>query len=109
MNIDQMVAGTHDAINVKRVYGDPIERDGITLVPAAQVRGGGGGGSDSENNGGGGFGVTARPVGAYVIRDGKVSWEPAIDVGRMVFMGQIVAVFFLLTVRSIFKYRSRKG
>ena len=61
-------------MTVKRVYGDPIERDGLTIVPAADVRGGGGGGGDSENNGGGGFGLTARPVGVYVVegRQGRM-------------------------------------
>src|SRR5207249_11849911 len=77
MNVDEMIRGTQDAMTVKRVYGDPIEKDGLTLIPAAKVTGGGGGGGDAENNAGGGFGLRARPVGAYVIRDGKVSWEPA--------------------------------
>jgi uncharacterized spore protein YtfJ len=109
MNVDEMVAGTQDAINVKRVYGEPIEKDGITLIPAARVSGGGGGGGDAEHNGGGGFGISAHPIGAYVIRDGKVSWEPALDLGRVIFMGQIVAIVMFLTLRSIFKSRGRKG
>jgi uncharacterized spore protein YtfJ len=109
MNVDQMVTGTQDAINVKRVYGEPIEKDGITLIPAARVMGGGGGGGDAENNAGGGFGISAKPIGAYVIRDGKVSWEPALDLGRVILMGQIVAIVMFLTLRSIFKARGRKG
>jgi hypothetical protein len=44
-----------------------------------------------------------------VIRDGKVSWEPALDLGRVIFMGQIVAIVMFLTLRSIFKARGRKG
>ena len=32
---------------------------------------------------GSGFGLEARPVGAYVIEDGNVRWEPAIDVSRI--------------------------
>ncbi len=31
-------------MNVRRVYGEPYEADGITIIPAAAVRGGGGGG-----------------------------------------------------------------
>jgi uncharacterized spore protein YtfJ len=79
-NIDELLEGARDTITVRRVYGEPIEQEGLTLVPAAAVRGGGGGGGDSEGNGGGGFGVAARPVGAYVIRDGEVAWRPAVDV-----------------------------
>jgi uncharacterized spore protein YtfJ len=83
-NVDELLKGARDAITVKRVYGDPIEGEGITVVPAAVVRGGGGGGGDAEHNGGGGFGVQARPVGAWVIRDGDATWKPALDLNRLV-------------------------
>jgi uncharacterized spore protein YtfJ len=83
-DVDELLQGARDAITVKRVYGEPVERDGVTVIPAAAVRGGGGGGGDAENNGGGGFGLVARPVGAYVIRqDGEVEWKPAIDLPRL--------------------------
>ena len=45
--------------------------------------GGGGGGGDNENNGGGGFGVSAKPAGAWIIRNGEVEWTPAIDATRI--------------------------
>jgi uncharacterized spore protein YtfJ len=83
MNVEELLSGARDAISVRRVFGDPIERDGVTVVPVAAVGGGGGGGGDNENNGGGGFGLRARPVGAYVIRDRDVTWKPAIDVSRI--------------------------
>src|SRR5688500_16985160 len=95
-----------DVLTVRRVFGDPIERDGVTVIPAAKVRGGGGGGTGSGPNGeggGGGFGVSASPAGAYVIKDGSVRWEPALDLSRTIFMGQIVAIVALLTARSIVK------
>ena len=94
-----------DVLTVRRVFGDPIERDGVTVIPAAKVRGGGGGGSGSGPNGegGGGFGVSASPAGAYVIKGGSVRWEPALDLSRTIFMGQIVAIVALLTARSIVK------
>jgi uncharacterized spore protein YtfJ len=100
MNVDQMVKGVHDALAVKRVYGDPIERDGVTVVPAAAVRGGGGGGSDNENNGGGGFGLQARPIGAYVIRGGEVEWEPAVDATRIALAGIAAVVLLALLWRA---------
>lgn len=105
MNVDEMIRGTQDAMTVKRIYGEPIERDGLTIIPAAKVTGGGGGGGDAENNAGGGFGVSARPAGAYVIKDGKVRWEPALDLNRIILGGQIVAIFFLLVLRAAFKRR----
>ncbi len=97
-NIDEILGGARDAITVRRVYGEPIEQEGVTLIPAAAVRGGGGGGGDAEGNGGGGFGVSARPVGAYVIRDGEVRWRPAVDVNRMLVGWQIVSALGALAL-----------
>lgn len=96
MDVQETIAKARDAITVKRVYGEPYERDGVTVIPAAVVAGGGGGGSGEgpdpgQRGGGSGFGLGARPVGAYVIRDGAVSWEPAVDVTRIVTQALAVA------------------
>jgi uncharacterized spore protein YtfJ len=107
MNVDEMLTGARDAMTVKRVYGDPIERDGILVIPAAKVVGGGGGGGDSENNAGGGFGISAKPAGAWIIRNGEVSWEPAVDATRIATLGMVVAIVLLWTVRSINKANAR--
>jgi uncharacterized spore protein YtfJ len=94
MNVDELLSGARDAISVRRVFGDPIEHDGVMVVPVARVGGGGGGGGDAENNGGGGFGLGARPVGVYVIKDGQVSWRPAVDPVRVALV--VVAALALL-------------
>jgi uncharacterized spore protein YtfJ len=94
MNVEELLSGARDAISVRRVFGDPIEHEGTVVVPVARVGGGGGGGSDSEHNGGGGFGLGARPVGVYVIKDGQVSWRPAIDPVRIALV--VVAVLAVL-------------
>jgi uncharacterized spore protein YtfJ len=107
MNVDEMLTGARDAMTVKRVYGDAIERDGMLVIPAANVVGGGGGGGDQDNNGGGGFGMSATPAGAWVIRDGKVDWEPAVDATRIATLGMLVAIVFFWTVRSIAKANAR--
>ena len=103
MNVTEMLEGARDAMTVKRVYGDPIEREGLTIVPTADVRGGGGGGGDAENNGGGGFGLQARPVGIYIVKNGEVTWEPAVDVNRISMMGIVAGIVALLVLRSIVK------
>lgn len=107
MNVDEMLTGARDAMSVKRVYGDPIERDGILVIPAAKVAGGGGGGGDAEHNGGGGFGISAKPAGAWIIREGQVEWEPAIDATRIAMLGMLVAIVFLWTIRSIAKSQAK--
>ncbi len=105
MNVDELLSGAREAMSVRRVYGDPIEQDGIVIVPVAAVSGGGGGGGDSEDNGGGGFGLRARPVGAYVIRDGEVTWKPVIDPSRLTVGWQIVAGIAALAFWSFARRR----
>jgi uncharacterized spore protein YtfJ len=110
------IEGARDAITVARVYGEPIERDGTLIIPAASVRGGGGGGGGTGNGPDGtgegsgqgfGFGMDARPVGAFIVRDGDVRWEPAIDRNRQMVIAGVVAVVGLLTVRSLLHRRRR--
>lgn len=103
MNVDEMLKGAQDALAVSRVYGEPIQKNGVTLIPAAEVMGGGGGGSDEARNGGGGFGVRARPVGMWIIRGEEVEWEPAMDASKLALRGMLVAIVFLFVVRSVVK------
>jgi uncharacterized spore protein YtfJ len=103
MKVDEMIQGAQEALAVSRVYGEPIAKNGATLIPAAEVSGAGGGGSDEANNGGGGFGLSARPVGMWVIRGEEVVWEPAVDVTKVAMRGMLVAIVFLFVVRSVVK------
>src|SRR5919201_2632866 len=81
-DVDELLRGARDAIAAERVFASPVERDGVTVIPAAFVLGGGGGGGDAENNGCGGFGIVGRPPGAYVIRGTDVQWRPAVHPAR---------------------------
>lgn len=104
----EVVAQARDAMTVNRVFGEPFEKNGVTVIPAASVRGGAGGGSgegpEGTGKGGGtGFGLSARPAGAYVVREGQVTWQPALDLTRVVIGAQVVAVVALLVIRSIAK------
>jgi uncharacterized spore protein YtfJ len=101
MNALETINQARDAITVKRVYAEPYKEDGVTIIPAAVVMGGGGGGGDTQGNGGSGFGLSARPVGAWIVKDGDAAWRPAIDVNRAILMGQVVAIVMFLSLRSI--------
>jgi uncharacterized spore protein YtfJ len=117
MDVETLLKQAREVATVRRVFGEPIERDGVTVVPVAAVRGGGGGGTAAAPGPdaapgagpdaalGGGWGMAARPVGVYVIRATEVTWEPARDVNRMVAGGQLVAVALLLTVRAWIRRR----
>ncbi len=112
MTVDliEMVEEAKDALTVRRVFGDPFEKDGVTVIPAARVQGGAGGGTqkDGKNDSvGTGFGLSAKPAGVFVIRDGDVAWRPAIDVNRVILGGQLFGLAALLTVRSILKSRAK--
>jgi uncharacterized spore protein YtfJ len=99
-DVASVLSGARDAMTVRRVFGDPYERNGVTVIPAAAVQGGGGGGGGDDGSGGG-FGLTARPVGAYVIRDGRVVWEPAVDWNKVILGAQIVVVVLAMAAVSI--------
>jgi uncharacterized spore protein YtfJ len=111
MNTAEVLEKAREVATVRAAIGEPIHQDGLVIVPAAKIRGGIGGGEGHESadkhGRGGGFGVTSTPVGAFVIRDGSVSWRPAIDVNKIIMGGQIVAIVALLTVRAIVKARLR--
>jgi uncharacterized spore protein YtfJ len=96
---------TIEGMEPNHVFGEAIERDGALFLPAAKVRGGGGAGGDTDGNGGGGFGLTAKPAGMFVIRNGEAEWRPALDLNRVILGGQLVAIVALLVLRSIFKRR----
>lgn len=98
-----------------RVFGTPIRQDGVIVLPVAKVGGGGGGGGGSgqpgqeANGSGGGFGISARPAGVYVLKDGRVSWQPALDLNKVILGGQIVVVVALLVARSVLGPGRRRG
>ncbi|MBT8202971.1 MAG: sporulation protein [Acidimicrobiia bacterium] len=110
--VDEILAEARDALTVRRVYGEPFEKNGVSLIPAAAVRGGGGAGEGDGDEGsgtGGGFGMMARPVGAYQINGDEVIWIPAADTTRVILVGQVVAIVALLVLRSILGRRANNG
>jgi uncharacterized spore protein YtfJ len=111
MNVQQVIQQAQDAITVRRVFGEPYEKDGITVIPAARVggAGGGGGGEGPEGRGsGGGFGLGGSPAGAYVVTNGAVRWQPALDLNRVILGAQVLALVGLLTLRAAIKARAQR-
>jgi uncharacterized spore protein YtfJ len=110
MKIEDLLAHATKPFRATMVYAEPVERDGATVIPAARVLGGGGGGNGEDKHGqrgeGAGLGLVARPVGAFVIKDGKVRWQPAIDVNRLVTILGAIAVAGLWTGRGLHRRRS---
>ncbi len=103
MDTPDLVVDLADRLRQHQVFGPPVERDGVTVVPVAEVRGGGGIGGRTKPgaSGNGGFGLIAKPVGAWVIKDGKVTWQPALDLNRVILAGNLVALVALLILRRL--------
>ncbi len=127
MDVQEVLNQARDAMTVKRVFGDPYEKDGITVIPVASVMGGagaGGGtgvgtkpasageesvGEGAEDSGYGmGYGLRATPAGVYVIKGGEVEWKPALDTNRLTLQRAAVAIVALLVLRSIFRTLARR-
>jgi hypothetical protein len=104
VDLSTLLGQARDSMTVKRVFGDPIERDGVMVIPVANVMGGfGGGGGDPRGGGsGGGFGVRATPAGVYIVEPGgRVRWEPALNLNAVILGGQIVAIVLFFTLRKL--------
>lgn len=109
MKFEQLLTSVREAIPARRVFAEPIEKDGVLLVPAMSVGGGLGTGEGQDEHGqtgeGGGFGIGAKPVGAYSIKDGTVTWIPAVDVNRLFGAVAAMVVAFLVTRASVARTR----
>ena len=102
--VNDLVRGWPDSFTVHRVFGDPVEKDNMTIIPVAMVSGGGGGGSapakgeDEAETSGGGFGGMARPAGVYVVHADSVEWQPALNVTILGLAGIALAALITVTV-----------
>jgi uncharacterized spore protein YtfJ len=100
MDPEHVLANAQEAITVRRVFGEAIQADGVTIVPVATI-GGGGGGSKSDKEAGVGFGMHARAAGVFVVRDGEARWRPAVNVNQVIMGGQLVAITAILALRPV--------
>jgi uncharacterized spore protein YtfJ len=127
VDASEILNHARDAMTVKRVFGDPYEKDGVTVIPVANVMGGvgAGGGSSAgarppstshetagesagDSGYGMGYGLRATPAGVYVIRGGEVEWQPALDQNRLTLQRALVVIVALLVLRSMTKTLVRR-
>jgi uncharacterized spore protein YtfJ len=98
------------------VYGTPVERDGITVIPVARARygfGGGGGGGSKEHEVvgsglGAGAGVSLTPVGYIELREGRSRFRPIrSSVVPLVAVSGAIAWLLLRSVPKLLNSRER--
>lgn len=118
----QPIRVARDLLTVRRAFGEPIERDGATLVPIARVMGGAGQcqcegdcpklgkdkGDGMGSGSGGGFGVHISPIGVFVVRGSDVTWQPAFDLNRVAIGGQVVGAIALIMLARALRRRRRR-
>jgi uncharacterized spore protein YtfJ len=85
------------------VFGEPVDRDGVTVIPVAVARFGmgAGGGADptkgQEGEGGGGGGMVT-PIGHIELKDGRSRFVPVVHPARMLALalGAVIAALVIL-------------
>jgi hypothetical protein len=98
------------------VFGAPVERDGVTVIPVAASRwgfgAGGGTGTGPQGTGGGqggGAGGTATPVGFIEVKGGAATFRPIRiqpplwAVALVILAGGINAMLVLRGLRRLFR------
>jgi uncharacterized spore protein YtfJ len=91
----QRLGGT---ANAATIFGAPVERGDVTVIPVARAAyafGGGSGTRSGEEGSGGGGGVQVAPVGYIEIRSGVVLYKPIRDWAVLI---PVLAAGGLLTV-----------
>jgi hypothetical protein len=102
--IESLVDRIGGQARASTIYGDAVERDGVTVIPVARAIWGFGGGSgrdhEQEVGSGGGGGMFLAPVGYIEIRGGSSSFRPifkpplgAISLVIGILLGLVIARF----------------
>src|SRR5918993_294989 len=107
---DELLATLADRIGARfsaaNVYGTPIERDAVTVVPVAAARFGigAGGGSDpskGQDGEGGGAGGGVTSAGYIELKDGRSRFVPVVHPTRMFALLLGAAIAALLIMRPL--------
>lgn len=130
MQISQTLRRIGNMAHVRQVFGEPVQHEGVLVIPVASVWGTGGVGAgtgkgdrkgraefsstgvDSEGIGTG-FLTRARPLGVYLVAGGRAHWHPVVDLNRIILGStaiagsQAVAVVGLVMLRSVLRRRRR--
>jgi uncharacterized spore protein YtfJ len=91
------------SVRASAVFGKPVERGGVTVIPVARARwvfGGGSGGDGQQQGGGGGGAGTVRPVGYIEVRKSGATYRPIRDWPRIgVTVAGVLAATGLITAK----------
>jgi uncharacterized spore protein YtfJ len=95
--------------NAKAIYSDPVQCDGVTVIPVAKVRWGFGGGDALKFNKrakGGGGGIQISPLGYIEMKEGRSTYRPINDPaswGPLMVIGGVVGWVLLRGLRKLIR------
>ena len=101
------------SVRVTTIFGEPVVKDGVTVIPVARARWGFGGGSSSEGHTsenqkgegtGGGGGVKVSPAGYVEVKNGRARFHPIYNpamVTQIIIASGVVAVLLVQAVRGL--------
>ena len=93
--VEQLAERRGAQARASTIYGEAIDRDGVTVIPVARAIWGfgGGAGRDEEQQvgSGGGGGMMVSPVGYIEIKDGETTYRP-------IFKPPVVAIAVVIGV-----------
>ena len=108
---ENMMQSWQDTYTVRKVFGDPIEKGDVIVIPVAKIAGGAGGGSESgaetgeAGSNGSGFGGMAKPAGVFVVHADHVEWMPALDVTMLGIAGILLGGLITLVLGKALRRR----
>jgi uncharacterized spore protein YtfJ len=104
--LEQLADRFGTAGRVATVFGEPVQREAVTVIPVARARwglgGGWGGGQDEKSGGSGGGaggGLTVDPIGYIEITDAGARFRPVFDPMALLVVALIGGLIGLLITR----------
>lgn len=105
--VQQLAERLGIAAQATTIYGEPVERGDVTIIPVAKIKYGFGGGSGTNKTGeegsGGGGGVSVTPTGYIEIKEGNTRFRKIRDPQTLISALAIGGIFTFLTARTITK------
>lgn len=110
--VERIANGLGSSVNSKIIFADPIEKDGVTIIPVSKVRYGFGAGikhksnSEAKSDRGAGGGVDAQPVGYIEIKNNNVRFHPIrtpISLPAIIIASGLASLLILRGIRKLFR------
>ena len=114
---DELIASIAERVGghfgVTSVFGAPVEREGVTVIPVAAVRFGFGGGTGSDPATGGegegaGGGGSMTAAGYIELKGGRSRFVPIVRPERIVALVMLTALAVLMRARPVAAPRKRR-